>query len=432
MVYDEGYEVTVGGLNFFAFSNFTFEKNHSASKQISHNVSHCGQTMVGWYRTEDRTKFGCYFGSKVFDSDLSTKPVEKPALPATRTSLRPASSAYNKPVTAAAQKKAVKNLNLLQTGWRAREMPRWLGRTPHELNSLAGLQRQGRTRALHRDMLKQHRPKHLREKAFLQQATVDLPASFDWANVSGKSFLEPVVDQGECGSCYVVSTTRMLTARHKIALNKTDGVGAFSMNFPLMCSEYNQGCKGGYGLLVSKWSEDVGLLPESCMPYDTNGVCKLQCDLKKLQGKRWRVGNHHYVGEWYGNATEDSMKREVLLNGPIVVGIEPGEDFMYYSEGVFRTVVGPVVPPMLSQEWEKVDHAVLLVGWGEDNGDKYWRLQNSWGEDWGEDGFFRIARGENQCGVESIPEAADVVEDDTVGFRVQEFFDEFATKQVQF
>jgi len=72
--------------------------------------------------------------------------------------------------------------------------------------------------------------------------------------------------------------------------------------------------------------------------------------------------------------------------------------------------------------WQKVDHAVLAVGWGVENGQKYWRIQNSWGEDWGEDGFFRMVRDENDSGVESIPEAAEVVEDEQNGRRVNEFF----------
>lgn len=62
-------------------------------------------------------------------------------------------------------------------------------------------------------------------------------------------------------------------------------------------------------------------------------------------------------------------------------------------------------------EWERVDHAVLLVGYGEERGQKYWLLQNSWGKDWGEDGFFRMARGTDESSVESIVVSADVVED---------------------
>lgn len=76
------------------------------------------------------------------------------------------------------------------------------------------------------------------------------------------------------------------------------------------------------------------------------------------------------------------------------------------------------------EPWQKVDHAVLAVGWGVENGQKYWRIQNSWGADWGEDGFFRMVRDENDSGIESIPEAADVVEDEQNGRRVKEFFEQ--------
>merc|ERR1719221_2033512 len=100
---------------------------------------------------------------------------------------------------------------------------------------------------------------------------------------------------------------------------------------------------------------------------------------------------------------------------------------MFYSSGVYRSTK-PISGANLQrtkiadEEWERVDHAVLLVGWGEDNGQKYWRIQNSWGPDWGEDGFFRIIMDENESGIESIPEAADVVEDEQAGKQVAAFF----------
>merc|ERR1719343_1685195 len=117
------------------------------------------------------------------------------------------------------------------------------------------------------------------------------------------------------------------------------------------------------------------------------------------------------------------MKTELYHNGPLVVGIEPAEDFMFYSEGIYKSAVAARAPSA-GQEWEQVDHAVLLVGWGVEDGQKYWRIQNSWGPDWGEDGFFRIVRGEDDSGIESIPEAADVVEDEQGGRRVDEFFEQ--------
>merc|ERR1719454_2491722 len=97
---------------------------------------------------------------------------------------------------------------------------------------------------------------------------------------------------------------------------------------------------------------------------------------------------------------------ELHSNGPVVVSLEPKSDLMYYQGGIYESTADEI-----HQEWERVDHAVLLIGYGEANGKKYWTLQNSWGPDWGENGFFRMARGINDSGIESIAVAADVVED---------------------
>jgi len=210
----------------------------------------------------------------------------------------------------------------------------------------------------------------------------------------------------------MVSTTRMLTARHRIKTNNT-AAEPWSISFPLHCSEYNQGCKGGYGFLASKWSEDIGLLPASCAPYDTHGKCEVKCDLKKLE-KRHRAANHRYVGGFYGNSSSASVMMELYHHGPLVVSFEPSDDFMMYAGGIFARQNLGVPAPLHSHqtEWQQVDHAVLLVGWGEEFGQKYWVVQNSWGQEWGEDGYFRIARDINDSGVESIVVAADVVEDE--------------------
>merc|ERR1719316_1831251 len=121
---------------------------------------------------------------------------------------------------------------------------------------------------------------------------IDIPTSWDWRNVSGVNWLHEVLDQGDCGSCYAVATTRMLSARHRIRQQQPN-LEAFSISFPLMCSEYTQGCNGGYAFLASKWSHDVGLVPESCSGYSGQlgaghqHCTGLQCDVNMLE-KRWR------------------------------------------------------------------------------------------------------------------------------------------------
>lgn len=450
MIYDEGFEVSVGSLNFFAFSNFTFAANATTGNATS-NVSHCGDTMVGWYQNVDRTGFGCYYGTKLLQGD--DKPVE-PAKPEPTTAPTAAPTTTAPPTMAdkmekvldhETQKNAATRINMLQLGWTARPMSKWMGRTVSEVNSYLGLRRSDKQRELRREMLLQQRSSsdrhHHHARSFLQRGlsvpAQDLPVTFDWSNVNGSllhkgiNFLEPVMDQQECGSCYAVSSTRMLTARHRIAQRNTS-LAPWSINFPLFCSEYNQGCKGGYSILNAKWSRDVGLLPENCMQYSSSGTCRLECDIRNMKGPRYHAANHRYVGSWYGNSTDRSIQEELYRNGPLVLGLEPSQDFMFYAEGVYKTP-NPGAFKMLSEngaEWQQVDHAVLVVGWGEDHtGQKYWRVQNSWGEDWGENGFFRIARGSNEAGIETSAEAADVEEDVQQGAQVEAFFRQLPVNQ---
>lgn len=429
MIYDEGFEVKMGGRSFFAFSNFTFEKDPKNHFAKPHNVSHCSQTMVGWYQDGQRTKFGCYYGYK--KEVLAPKAaVPKVAPVANKKAPETKKTNFDTPLTAKSQTKAIKKLNkrlsMLQVGWRAREMKKWEGKTMREINQYVGLKRSRSRQDMHKEILKQQVSKPLSARSFLQQA-IELPKSIDWGDINGMNYLEPVMDQADCGSCYAASATRMLSSRHKIKQNNTDAL-PWSISFPLHCSEYNQGCKGGYGYLLSKWSEDVGLLPANCMRYNTQGSCKLECDLKTI-GKRYRVANHRYVGSFYGGANEQLLMEELVRGGPIAVGLEPGEDFMYYSDGIYKSSpLSNHTVPFEKTEWEQMDHGVLLVGYGEEDGQKYWRIQNSWGQDWGEDGFFRIARGIDESAVETLGEAADVVEDEEKGARVDELLQQIDAK----
>jgi len=325
-------------------------------------------------------------------------------VPSSYTPWVPRSAGYDKPMQHRWQQAVAEALNFMQLGWTATAHSMFVGKTPRELNRFAGTRRA-------RIPPQRRSPGPLAGEALsfisLRSRRKRAPSkeSVDWRRVNGKNWLEPVVSQGDCGSCYAISTVRMMTSRNRIARGDPSEP-AFSVTFPLQCSEYNQGCNGGYGFLESKWAEDVGLVPEQCAPFtDDPGACQALEDCE-LGDRRYRAVNHRYVGGFYGGSDHEQIKQELVTNGPLVLSFEPKEDFMYYKSGLYKSGLNKI-----HQEWEQVDHAVLLMGLGTDAGQPYWVLQNSWGTQWGEEGFFRMARGIDESGCESIAVAADVVQD---------------------
>lgn len=385
MIYDEGFEVNVEGFSLFAFSRFESVNGT--------NVSKCGETQVGWYRSADRSLWGCYFGRKESPSLALQR---HHSLISTSPGRLKKSTNYDQPLTYEYHSYFADLINEAQDWWTATVYPWFAGRSVRDMNQKAGIRRVLPSRPNVTNL----------PSSFLQAKSLrgnpKHSKSWDWRNVSGRNYLDDVIDQGECGSCYTVATIRMLSARHRIKQGDAS-LEPFSMAFPLHCSEYNQGCMGGYAFLTSKWSQDVGLVPKSCGDLPDVDSCQLSC---RLQGTRWRADNHRYVGNYYGGSNEDNIIEELINNGPLVLSFEPQSDLMYYRGGVYRGVPGQ------REEWEQVDHAILLVGYGEVPRSKYWLLQNSWGHDWGEQGFIRMSRGRDESGIESIAVAADVVEDE--------------------
>jgi len=479
MVADEGFEVEFdhdvlallndtkqvkGRLNMFAFNRYDLKSTNAtkvykngmkpiasaAMKDLEkRSVSKCGETLLGWYSI-GRERWGCWKGKKLEKDKASSKSSK---LPATVLISTDSASIHERPVTLAELESRAQKINSQGRKWRAKAYPRWVGKTPSDLARARG------QRWLHAQNPAHHHNSFLARAAQvvrhlapaanashvlvnqstnagkglqpaaslisdddkwylagLAQAEAELPKNVDWTNATGGlNFLEPVMDQEQCGSCWAVAGMRMMTARHKIAQRNPEAL-PWSISFPLYCSEYNQGCDGGYGFLIAKWSEDVGLVPATCARYDSHGT---KCNVDKAcvkalsNGTRWRASNYRYLG--VGNrartATAAMLMRELHERGPIVVGLsggDIGDDFMLYAGGIYE---GEEIPP----KDKSGGHAVTLVGYGEEDGEKYWTIQNSWGEDWGEDGYVRISRDKIHF---RTGEVADVVPDEQHGLQV--------------
>ena len=213
----------------------------------------------------------------------------------------------------------------------------------------------------------------------------DLPESFDggeqWPNC-----VQEIRDQQRCGSCWAFSSAVAFAQR--ICLS-TDGKTkvVLSPQHSVSCDPNNFGCQGGY--LDKTWAfyEDPGVCTESCFPYESGNGTTTKCSVPPCKdGSEWKT---YKAKNSKGFSTVDAIKKEVYEHGYIQTGFTVYSDFMSYKGGIYEHKSGYVMG----------GHAVVIVGWGVENGVHYWIAQNSWGKSWGENGFFRIKFG--QCGFDS-------------------------------
>jgi cathepsin C len=249
-------------------------------------------------------------------------------------------------------------------------------------------------------------PLNKKSRKYLSELS-KMPREYSWIKYD-----TPVRNQGECGACYSMAATDVANIRLRIATQMKDKT-ILSPQDVLSCSRTNQGCEGGYPFLVGKHAAEYGLVPEACVPYKASDI---DCDSVRFTSsscasKRYFAKNYRYVGGYYGSCNELLMMKEVMRNGPVIVAFQAPSSLFYYTGGIFT---GP--PPKHEgatehgvRYWEQTNHAVVAMGWGEENGHKYWIIKNTWGPKWGENGYFRIQRGTDECGVESMATTFDMV-----------------------
>lgn len=129
MIYDEGFEVNVDGMSFFAFSRFDL---HEADG-IKNNVSRCGETQLGWYHNLERTRWGCFHATKkALEHHQASLLSFAPARPSK-------TAGADEPLGEEYHSSLVETLNMIQDWWSAKVHDRWIGRTLREINSMAGI-----------------------------------------------------------------------------------------------------------------------------------------------------------------------------------------------------------------------------------------------------------------------------------------------------
>lgn len=201
------------------------------------------------------------------------------------------------------------------------------------------------------------------------------PDSVDWRD---KNVVTPVKDQKQCGSCWAFSATG---AMEGVFAQKTGKLTAFSEQQLVDCSdEYgNQGCNGGWPYQAIEYIQNFGgIATESSYPYKgVDSTCKSKITV---------VPDSKTSG--FENIKDENDMETAATGRPISVAIGVNTNFQLYQSGIYDSSCA-----------FSLNHAVLVVGYGSENGEDYWIVKNSWGSSWGEKGYIRMLKGKNQCGI---------------------------------
>nr|XP_007163269.1 hypothetical protein PHAVU_001G220100g [Phaseolus vulgaris]ESW35263.1 hypothetical protein PHAVU_001G220100g [Phaseolus vulgaris] len=247
------------------------------------------------------------------------------------------------------QKSIAKQINENpEAGWEAALNPRFSNYTVEQFKRLLGVKQTPKIELRSTPVISH--PKSLK-----------LPVNFDarkaWSqcNTIGR-----ILDQGHCGSCWAFGAVESLSDR-------------FCIHFDV-CDPY---------------FDQIGCSHPGCEPAYRTPKCVKKC----VDGgnQLWKKSKHFSVNAYTVNSNPHDIMAEVYTNGPVEVAFTVYEDFAHYKSGVYKHVTGYALG----------GHAVKLIGWGTtDDGQDYWLLANQWNREWGDDGYFKIRRGTNECGIE--------------------------------
>jgi len=223
---------------------------------------------------------------------------------------------------------------------------------------------------------------HVAAASGVNASVQDFPDYLDW-RIYNK--VTPVKDQGQCGSCWAFSTTGTIEGAYARRTGKLVSVSEQDL---VDCVAVNNGCGGGfpYKALVDVINKG-GIDTEVSYPYEAyQGQCRFDAN---------NIGAKIYDARQVLRGDEEDLLKAVAMYGPVSIAIDASHySFQLYQSGIYSD---PACNP------NYMEHAVLAVGYGSEDGNDYWIVKNSWGTGWGDEGYIKMARNQNNmCGVATM------------------------------
>jgi cathepsin B len=242
-----------------------------------------------------------------------------------------------------------------------------------------------------------------------------IPTTFDartqWPNCPT---IKEVRDQGNCGSCWAFGAVESISDRICIHSNGKVNAHISAEDLLSCCYLCGMGCNGGYPGAAWQFYVNSGIVTggqynskQGCEPYtiakcehhvpgpypnctgdSSTPKCTKKCESNyKISYKQ----DKHYGSSHYSvSSSVTQIQQEIMTNGPVEGAFTVYADFPSYKSGVYQHESGGVLG----------GHAIRILGWGTENNTPYWLVANSWNPTWGDNGFFKIIRGQNECGIE--------------------------------
>jgi len=299
------------------------------------------------------------------------------------------------------QAEMIAHVNALNTTWKAGVNPKWSDHTWRNVKTLCGAKKGG--------------PKLPKRKITPADISLNanIPTDFDprtqWPNCPS---LNEIRDQAACGSCWAFGAVEAMTDRICISSNGATQAHLSAEDMNSCCDSCGDGCGGGYPEAAWQYYQSTGVVtganydvtPTLCSPY-TIPTCDHHlvhpkitpcgaegptpaCVQKCVDTETWASAKH-FAKDVY-TLDMSTVYNDLMTKGPIESSFIVYADFPSYTSGVYQQ----------TSNQELGGHAIKIIGWGVESGTPYWLVANSWNPDWGLQGFFKILRGQDECGIE--------------------------------